>query len=91
MALGASTSGAWATAAQSSTSCACSAAPTAAAATRCEHPRRERGTEQRRQAIARDLGFAETVFIDDPERAELRIFTPTVKLQLAGHPMVGTA
>lgn len=44
-----------------------------------------------RQAIARDLGFAETVFVDDPEHGELRIFTPEVELPLAGHPLVGTA
>jgi predicted PhzF superfamily epimerase YddE/YHI9 len=44
-----------------------------------------------RQAVARDLGFAETVFIDDPGRGELRIFTPEVELPLAGHPLVGTA
>ena len=47
--------------------------------------------EGRRQAIAADLGFAETVFVDDPERGELRIFTPEVELGLAGHPLVGTA
>ncbi len=44
-----------------------------------------------RQEIARDLGFAETVFVDDLERAELRIFTPEVELPLAGHPLVGSA
>ncbi len=47
--------------------------------------------EERRQAIAQDLGFAETVFVDDPERAEMRIFTPQDELPLAGHPLVGTA
>ena len=47
--------------------------------------------ERRRQAIARNLGFAETVYVDDPERAELRIFTPALELPLAGHPLVGTA
>jgi predicted PhzF superfamily epimerase YddE/YHI9 len=47
--------------------------------------------EERRQPIARDLGFAETVFVDDLERAELRILTPEVELPLAGHPLVGTA
>jgi predicted PhzF superfamily epimerase YddE/YHI9 len=45
----------------------------------------------RRQPIAHQLGFAETVFVDDPERAVLRIFTPEVELPLAGHPLVGTA
>jgi predicted PhzF superfamily epimerase YddE/YHI9 len=47
--------------------------------------------EGRRQAVARDLGFSETVFVDDRERAELRIFTPEVELPLAGHPLVGSA
>lgn len=51
----------------------------------------ERVPEERRQAIAGDLGFAETVFVDDRERAQLRIFTPQVELPLAGHPLVGTA
>jgi predicted PhzF superfamily epimerase YddE/YHI9 len=44
-----------------------------------------------RQAIAHDLGFAETVFVDDLDRAEVRIFTPEVELPFAGHPSVGTA
>ena len=47
--------------------------------------------EPRRQEVARDLGFAETVFVDDRERAALRIFTPEVELPLAGHPLVGSA
>ena len=47
--------------------------------------------EPDRQAIAHELGFAETVFVDDRERAELRIFTPETELPLAGHPLVGTA
>ena len=44
-----------------------------------------------RQRVADDLGFAETVFVDDVARAELRIFTPAVELPLAGHPLVGSA
>jgi predicted PhzF superfamily epimerase YddE/YHI9 len=44
-----------------------------------------------RQAIATDLGFSETVFVDDAERGELRIFTPSVELPFAGHPTVGSA
>jgi len=44
-----------------------------------------------RQAVAADLGFSETVFVDDRETGELRIFTPTVELPLAGHPLVGTS
>ncbi|MDX6582798.1 MAG: hypothetical protein QOI10_1982 [Solirubrobacterales bacterium] len=47
--------------------------------------------EARRQPIAHELGFAETVFVDDLERAEMRIFTPETELPLAGHPLVGTA
>lgn len=47
--------------------------------------------EDERQGIAHELGFAETVFVDDRERAEIRIFTPEVELPLAGHPLVGTA
>ena len=46
---------------------------------------------ERRQAVAADLGFAETVFVDDAERGEVRIFTPVVELDFAGHPAVGTA
>jgi predicted PhzF superfamily epimerase YddE/YHI9 len=47
--------------------------------------------EGSRQAVAHELGFAETVFVDDRERAALRIFTPEVELPLAGHPLVGSA
>jgi predicted PhzF superfamily epimerase YddE/YHI9 len=47
--------------------------------------------EAQRQAIAADLGFAETVFVDDTDRAEMRIFTPELELPFAGHPSVGTA
>jgi len=47
--------------------------------------------EDERQPIATELGFAETVFVDDLERAEMRIFTPRAELPLAGHPLVGTA
>jgi predicted PhzF superfamily epimerase YddE/YHI9 len=44
---------------------------------------------ERRQAIAAELGFSETVFV---ERAtHVQIFTPTTELPFAGHPMVGTA
>jgi predicted PhzF superfamily epimerase YddE/YHI9 len=47
--------------------------------------------EAERQAVAADLGFAETVFVADRRRGEIRIFTPEVELPLAGHPLVGTA
>ncbi|MER7766360.1 PhzF family phenazine biosynthesis protein [Kitasatospora sp. NPDC096140] len=44
-----------------------------------------------RQRIAHELGFSETVFVDDPERGEIDIFTPTLRLPFAGHPCVGAA
>jgi predicted PhzF superfamily epimerase YddE/YHI9 len=47
--------------------------------------------EDERQAVAAELGYSETVFVDHAERGELRIFTPEVELPLAGHPLVGTA
>lgn len=45
----------------------------------------------RRQQVAAELGFSETVYVDDTATARLRIFTPAVELPLAGHPLVGTA
>jgi len=47
--------------------------------------------ERLRQEVAADLGFSETVFVDNPEGGELRIFTPGSELPFAGHPLVGTA
>ncbi|GAA0350199.1 PhzF family phenazine biosynthesis protein [Streptomyces turgidiscabies] len=44
-----------------------------------------------RQAFAAKLGFSETVFVDDPERGIIDIYTPTLRLPFAGHPCVGTA
>ncbi|MEV3853377.1 PhzF family phenazine biosynthesis protein [Streptomyces sp. NPDC050095] len=44
-----------------------------------------------RQAFAGKLGFSETVFVDDPERGVIDIYTPTLRLPFAGHPCVGTA
>lgn len=46
---------------------------------------------ERRQAVAADLGLSEVVFVDEAERGEVRIFTPTEELDFAGHPAVGTA
>jgi predicted PhzF superfamily epimerase YddE/YHI9 len=46
---------------------------------------------ERRQAVAADLALSEIVFVDDRERGEIQIFTPTVELDFAGHPAVGTA
>ena len=45
----------------------------------------------RRQAVAHQLGFSETVFVDDRGRGECQIFTPGLELPFAGHPTVGTA
>lgn len=40
-----------------------------------------------RHSVAARLGFSETVFVDDPERGVLRIFTPATELPFAGHPL----
>src|SRR3954465_15310030 len=48
-------------------------------------------TRERRQAIATELGYSETVFFQDVETAALRIFTPAVELPLAGHPLLGSS
>jgi predicted PhzF superfamily epimerase YddE/YHI9 len=45
----------------------------------------------RRQEIAADLGFSETVYVDDPAAGAVRIFTPAAELPFAGHPLVGTS
>ncbi|MFF9239100.1 PhzF family phenazine biosynthesis protein [Streptomyces sp. NPDC014801] len=44
-----------------------------------------------RQKFAGKLGFSETVFVDDPERGVIDIYTPTLRLPFAGHPCVGSA
>jgi predicted PhzF superfamily epimerase YddE/YHI9 len=49
----------------------------------------------RRQAIAAELGFSETIFVEDATGIDagprVQIFTPQVELAFAGHPMVGAA
>lgn len=47
--------------------------------------------EGKRQEIAAELGFSETVFVDDAASGLLRIYTPAVELPFAGHPLVGAA
>ncbi|KPC85144.1 phenazine biosynthesis protein PhzC/PhzF, partial [Streptomyces sp. NRRL F-6602] len=42
-------------------------------------------------AAADLLGDAETVFVDDPERGLVDIWTPSLRLPFAGHPCVGAA
>jgi predicted PhzF superfamily epimerase YddE/YHI9 len=46
---------------------------------------------ERRQAVAADLALSEIVFVDDADRGEIRVFSPTDELDFAGHPAVGTA
>ncbi len=49
--------------------------------------------ESDRQAVAKELDYSETIFIDVPDygasRARVQIFTPAVELPFAGHPTVG--
>jgi predicted PhzF superfamily epimerase YddE/YHI9 len=51
----------------------------------------EQVAEPERQNVAAELGFSETVFVDDPGTGRLRIYTPRVELPFAGHPTVGAA
>jgi predicted PhzF superfamily epimerase YddE/YHI9 len=46
---------------------------------------------ERRQAVAAELGFSETVFVDDMATGSIRIFLPNTEAAFAGHPAVGTA
>jgi len=47
--------------------------------------------EAERQGVAAELGFSETVFVEDRSGGRIRIHTPAVELPFAGHPLVGTA
>lgn len=44
-----------------------------------------------RAALAAELGFSETVFLDDADRGTVDIHTPSSRLPFAGHPLVGLA
>src|SRR5436309_10336956 len=48
---------------------------------------------ERRQTVAAELGFSETVWVDSIEGrgATIRIFTPGIEMRFAGHPTVGTS
>jgi predicted PhzF superfamily epimerase YddE/YHI9 len=48
---------------------------------------------ERRQAVAHELGFSETVFVEKVDKggATIAIFTPAAELRFAGHPTVGTS
>lgn len=50
-------------------------------------------TRRHEQEITADLGFSETVFIDqvDGDSVRARIFTPAGELPFAGHPTIGLA
>ena len=50
------------------------------------------GTEEM-QAIAHELGYAETTFVHWEQGGipDVRIFTPQVEMEFAGHPLVGTS
>jgi len=46
------------------------------------------------QALTREIGFSETVFVLPPEQggtARIRIFNPGTEMRFAGHPTLGTA
>ncbi|HEX5173995.1 MAG TPA: PhzF family phenazine biosynthesis protein [Gaiellaceae bacterium] len=50
--------------------------------------------EERLQPLAREINFSETVFVYPAAgdgHARMRIFTPSVELPFAGHPVLGTA
>jgi trans-2,3-dihydro-3-hydroxyanthranilate isomerase len=50
--------------------------------------------EEQLQALAREINFSETVFVYPAAgdgHARIRIFTPTLELPFAGHPVLGTA
>jgi trans-2,3-dihydro-3-hydroxyanthranilate isomerase len=51
-------------------------------------------SETQMQRLAREMNFAETVFLLPPHEggdARMRIFTPAAELPFAGHPVLGTA
>lgn len=45
------------------------------------------------QALATEIGFSESTFVTslEPDRYEMRIFTPATEMPFAGHPSLGTA
>lgn len=48
-------------------------------------------SEADRQQVAAELGFSETVFVEERATGRLRIHTPVGELPFAGHPSVGAA
>nr|MBA2599272.1 PhzF family phenazine biosynthesis protein [Actinomycetota bacterium] len=45
----------------------------------------------RRLAVTAELGFSETVFVDDVAKARVAIFVPAAEVPFAGHPTVGAS
>jgi predicted PhzF superfamily epimerase YddE/YHI9 len=45
----------------------------------------------RRQGVAHELNYSETVFVDDQQEGRIQILTPARELPFAGHPSVGTS
>lgn len=52
-------------------------------------------SDERMQAIANEMHFAETTFIPSGEKRkggfDVRIFTPSIEVPFASHPILGTA
>ena len=48
-------------------------------------------SEDKMQAIAKEMNFSETVYIISIENYEVRIFTPQTEIPFAGHPTLGAA
>ena len=48
-------------------------------------------SHDRRLAVTAELGFSETVFVEDLATAQIAIFVPAAELPFAGHPTVGTS
>ena len=47
--------------------------------------------QDQRQSVAADLGYSETVFVDDQLSGRIEIYTPLHRLAFAGHPLVGSS
>jgi len=41
--------------------------------------------------VAAELGYSETVYVDDAATGTLRIYSATGEMSFAGHPTVGAA
>ncbi|HET7236352.1 MAG TPA: PhzF family phenazine biosynthesis protein [Actinomycetota bacterium] len=59
----------------------------------CVIPERVELETETMQALAREIGFSETTFVNEAggDRYAMRIFTPGSEIPFAGHPTLGTA